>query len=305
MVTIVNKYDTLVVIFLLKGVLMTFSYKKIFRSSIALILGGAIAFGLLACSDSKKEETKKQENAIETIKNNGKIRIGVFSDKPPFGYYENNEYKGFDVYIAKRFAKDLLGDENKVEFVPVEAAARVSSLQANKVDIIMANFTKTPEREKQVDFAKPYMKVTLGVVSKGGVITSEEQLQGKTLIVNKGTTADMYFSKKTGINLLKFDQNTETFQAFQQGKGDALSHDSTMLYAWVKHNPEYKVGIQSLGEQDVIAPAVKKGNKELLDWINNEIDNLQKEGFFKEAYNATLANEFGSEITPDMVIFTK
>lgn len=78
-----------------------------------------------------------------------------------------------------------------------------------------------------------------------------------------------------------------------------------MLYAWVKHNPDYKVGIQSLGEQDVIAPAVKQGNKELLDWLNAEIDTLRKEGFFKEAYEATLANEFGSEITADMVIFTK
>ncbi|AQQ59707.1 glutamine ABC transporter substrate-binding protein [Helicobacter bilis] len=284
---------------------MAFNFKGIFRSSAALVLGGAIMLGLLACGDSKQEETKKQESAIETIKNNGKIRIGVFSDKPPFGYYENNEYKGFDVYIAKRFAKDLLGDENKIEFVPVEAAARASALKANKVDIIMANFTKTPEREKQVDFAKPYMKVTLGVVSKDGAITSEEQLQGKTLIVNKGTTADIYFSKQSGINLLKFEQNTETFQAFQQGKGDALSHDSTMLYAWVKHNPEYKVGIQSIGEQDVIAPAVKQGNKELLDWLNAEIDTLQKEGFFKEAYNATLASEFGSEITADMVIFAE
>ena len=260
---------------------MAFNFKGIFRSSAALVLGGAIMLGLLACGDSKQEETKKQESAIETIKNNGKIRIGVFSDKPPFGYYENHEYKGFDVYIAKRFAKDLLGDENKIEFVPVEAAARASALKANKVDIIMANFTKTPEREKQVDFAKPYMKV------------------------NKGTTADIYFSKQSGINLLKFEQNTETFQAFQQGKGDALSHDSTMLYAWVKHNPEYKVGIQSIGEQDVIAPAVKQGNKELLDWLNAEIDTLQKEGFFKEAYDATLASEFGSEITADMVIFAE
>ncbi len=284
---------------------MAFHYKNIFQTGMALVFCGVLTFGLLACSNSEKEEAQKQASVLETIKQNGKIRIGVFSDKPPFGYYEDNEYKGFDVYIAKRFAKDLLGDASKVEFIPVEAAARASALKANKVDIIMANFTKTAEREQQVDFAKPYMKVTLGVVSKDGAITSEEQLQGKTLIVNKGTTADIYFSKKSGINLLKFEQNTETFQAFQQGKGDGLAHDSTMLYAWVKHNPEYKVGIQSLGDQDVIAPAVKQGNKELLDWINNEIDTLQAQGFFKEAYEATLGNEFGSEITPDMVIFTQ
>ncbi len=274
-----------------------FSLYRSFLKQIVLFASIIFAFSFIACSDTKT-------NALEEIKKNDKIRIGVFSDKPPFGYFDDNEYKGFDVYIAKRFAKDLLGDENKIEFVPVEAAARISALKANKVDIIMANFTKTADREKQVDFANPYMKVTLGVVSKNGDITTEEQLKGKKLIVNKGTTADIYFSKKTDIELLKFEQNTETFQAFSQGKGDALAHDSTMLYAWVKDKPDYKVGIQEVGDKDVIAPAVKKGNKELLDWVNNEIDSLKKEGFFNEAYEKTLANEFSSEVTPDMVIFT-
>ena len=251
------------------------------------------------------KDSNTTQNALERIKQNGKIRIGVFSDKPPFGYINaNGEYDGFDVYIAKRFAKDLLGSEDKVEFVQVEAAVRQEFLKANKVDIIMANFTQTPERSKVVDFAKPYMKVSLGVVSKNGVITNEEQLQGKTLIVNKGTTADIYFSKKTGFSLLRFDQNTETFTSFLQGKGDALSHDSTMIFAWVKDNPEYKVGIPELGEQDVIAPAVKKGNTELLEWINAEITTLQQEGFFEEAYKATLAPAFGEDVTSDMVIFT-
>ena len=58
--------------------------------------------------------------SIEDIKKNGKIRIGVFADKPPFGYVDSEgKNQGFDVYIAKRFAKDLLGDESKVEFVLV------------------------------------------------------------------------------------------------------------------------------------------------------------------------------------------
>ncbi|MWV61291.1 transporter substrate-binding domain-containing protein [Helicobacter saguini] len=262
-----------------------------------------------ACGDSKDSKTEskaesKADNSLDEIKKRGIVKIGVFSDKPPFGFInEKGQNDGYDVYISRRIAKDLLGSEDKVEFVLVEAAARLEYLKANKVDIIMANFTQTPEREKVVDFAKPYMKVSLGVVSKNGEITDEAQLQGKTLIVNKGTTADMYFSKQTGINLLKFDQNTETFQAFLQGKGDALAHDSTLLFAWVKEHPDYKVGIAELGGIDKIAPAVKKSNKELLEWLNNEITTLQEQGFFKEAYEATLAPAFSSDITPEMVIY--
>lgn len=292
--------------------LVLFNKRNIFAVML-LIFAGAF---FIACGDSKDSKTdskeakavskteSKAENALDEIKKRGVVKIGVFSDKPPFGFINaQGQNDGYDVYISRRIAKDLLGDESKVEFVLVEAAARLEYLKANKVDIIMANFTQTPEREKVVDFAKPYMKVSLGVVSKNGEITQEAQLQGKTLIVNKGTTADMYFSKKEGINLLKFDQNTETFQAFLQGRGDALAHDSTLLFAWVKEHKDYKVGIPELGGIDKIAPAVKKGNEALLEWLNNEITTLQNEGFFKEAYEATLAPAFGSDITPEMVIY--
>ena len=86
------------------------------------------------------------------------------------------------IYLAKRIAKDLLGDESKVEFVLVEAANRVEYLQSNKVDIILANFTQTPEREEVVDFAKAYMKVDIGIVSPDGApIKSVEDLKENNL----------------------------------------------------------------------------------------------------------------------------
>ncbi|WP_104637786.1 cysteine ABC transporter substrate-binding protein [Helicobacter felis] len=261
-----------------------------------------LGLGLAGCGDHKNQS---KESGLALIKQRGVLKVGVFSDKPPFGYMDSKgEYQGFDVYIAKRMAKDLLGDEKKIEFIPVEAAARVEFLKSNKVDIIMANFTKTKEREAVVDFAKPYMKVALGVASKNGEVKSIEDLKDKPLIVNKGTTADFYFSKNyPSISLLKYDQNTETFLALKGNRGPALAHDNTLLFAWVKKNPEFKVGIPSLGDQDVIAPAVKKGNKALLEWLNKEIDTLTKDGFIKKAYDATLKPVYGDEIDPKTVIF--
>lgn len=262
----------------------------------------ALFFG--ACSDSNKGETSAQ-NALEVIKNRGTLIVGVFGDKPPFGYINTQgENAGFDIVIAKRIAKDLLGDENKIQFISVEAANRVEFLRSNKVDIIMANFTKTPQREEVVDFAKPYMKVALGVVSKDGTITDIAQLQDKTLLVNKGTTADFYFTKNyPNIKLLKFEQNTETFAALKDDRGDALAHDNTLLFAWAKENPEFSVGIKELGDSDVIAPAVKKGNTELLEWLNQEIQTLTEEKFLSEAYEQTLAPIYGSDIQPSDVVF--
>ena len=102
------------------------------------------------------------EDSLARIKAAGKIRIGVFGDKPPFGYVDaNGKSQGFDVEIAKDMAQDLLGSPDKVEFVLTEAANRVEYLKSGKVDLILANFTKTPERAEVVDYAAPYMKVAL------------------------------------------------------------------------------------------------------------------------------------------------
>lgn len=278
--------------------------KKWFLAFVSIIF----MIGLNACGDreeSTQQETEKTQSAIEQIKQRGVVRIGVFSDKPPFGFVnEKGDNDGFDVFIAKRITQDLLGDENKVEFILTEAASRVEFLRSNKVDIIMANFTKTPEREEVVDFAKPYMKVALGVVSPNGEITSVDELKGKKLIVNKGTTADMYFSKNyPDIELLKYEQNTEAFLALKDKRGDALAHDNTLVLAWAMENEGFGVGIPVLGDEDVIAPAVKKGNTELKTWLDDEIDTLTREGFMKKAYEKTLAPIFGEE-KMDSVIFS-
>ncbi|WP_172199028.1 cysteine ABC transporter substrate-binding protein [Campylobacter sp. RM16188] len=244
-------------------------------------------------------------NAIDKIKERGYVLIGVFSDKPPFGFIDKDgKNQGYDIYFAKRIAKDLLGDESKVKFELVEAASRVEFLTSDKVDIILANFTKTEERAKVVDFALPYMKVSLGVVSPDGEIIKDiSELKGKKLIVNKGTTADAYFTKNhPEIELLKFDQNTETFGALLDKRGAALSHDNTLLFAWVKENPGFTVGIQSIGNIDSIAPAVKKGNEVLLKWINNEIMSLEKEQFFHKAYDETLKPVYGDSVDPESVV---
>ncbi|WP_291578491.1 cysteine ABC transporter substrate-binding protein [Clostridium sp. UBA6640] len=259
-----------------------------------------LIMGILAgCSNSNTA------TGIEQIKKNDKVRIGVFSDKPPFGYVDSNgENQGFDVYIAKRFAKDLLGDENKVEFVLVEAASRVEYLESNKVDILLANFTVTDERKEKVDFANPYMKVSLGIVSPDGApITNVDQLKDKKLIVNKGTTAEAYFTKNyPDIELLKYEQNTEAFQALKDGRGAALAHDNTLLFSWAKENKGYTTSITSLGNQDTIAPAVKKGNTELLNWINDELTKLGEENFIQKAYDETLLPAYGKDVDSKEVI---
>ena len=255
-----------------------------------------------ACQTSSLNERQSKARTVEEIKQSGKIVIGVFSDKKPFGYVDSNgDYQGYDVYFGNRIAKDL-GVE--VEYVPVEAASRVEYLVSNKVDIILANFTVTEERKEKVDFTLPYMKVALGVVSPDSqLITEVEDLNGKTLIVSKGTTAETYFTENyPDVQLLKFDQYSEAYNALLDGRGDALSTDNTEVLAWALENEGFSVGIESLGNIDTIAAAVQKGNQDLLDWLNNEIVELGKESFFHADYEETLAPVYGEAATPDNIV---
>ena len=291
---------------------------KVGKSFKALIAAGAalvMAASMAACgpsagtpSEAKSSDTGTSSSAnakarsLDEIKKSGKIKIAVFSDKAPFGYVDKDgKYQGYDVYFAERLAKDL---GVKPEYTSVDPAARVDVLTSNKVDLVLANFTVTDERKEKVDFAKPYMKVALGVVSpENAPITDVSQLDGKTLIIAKGTTAETWFEKNApNVKLQKYDQYADAYNALLDGRGDAFSTDNTEVLAWAKANKGFKVGITRLGDDDTIAPAVQKGNKELLDFVNDEIVKLGKDDFFHKDYQETLAPVYGNEVNPDDIV---
>lgn len=283
---------------------------KKFKKAAAFLALAGLVVGLAACgSGSKAKSTSDASNpsSVSAIKKRGKLKVAVFGDLSPYGYLdENGDNQGYDVYLAKRLAKDLLGDENKIQFTVVNAEERVDALKAGKVDIVLANFTKTPEREKVIDFAEPYMKVGIGIVSpKSAPITKVSQLKDKSLIVNKGTTAETYFTQEQkDVKLEKYESKNQQFQALTDGRGAALADDNSYLYAWVKENPDYEVGIKEIGDISTINPGIKKGNKSLLNWTNKEIKKLNQDGFFEEDYNATLKQFFGADIKPEDIIIT-
>lgn len=279
------------------------------KKILGLLLAAIFTIGVLVgCGGTSNEEVKSgtaEARSLDEIKKSGKIKIGVFSDKNPFGYVDSNgEVQGYDVEFAKRIGKDLLGDENSVEFVYVEAASRVEYLKSAKVDIILANFTVTDERSEQVDFALPYMKVALGIVSPdNALITDINQLKDKKLIVVKGTTAETYFSKNyPDINLVKYDEYQEAYDALIDNRGDAFATDNTEALAWSNENKGFTTSIESIGDIDTIAPAVQKGNTELLNWINDEIKALAKENFFHKDYEKTLLPVYGDTIDAEKLV---
>ena len=300
---------------------------KKLRKLLGFGLASILALSLAACGSSSStqgaasasadsgeatESTQAQESVqaqdtvyrtLDQIKESGTINIGVFSDKNPFGYVdENGEYQGYDVYFANRIGEDL-GVE--INYVSTEAANRVEYLETGKVDIVLANFTVTNERAEKVDFALPYMNVALGVVSPDSrVITDLSELgENDEVIVISGTTAEDYLIKNNPeIKLQKYDTYANAKNALENGNAVAWANDNTEVIAYSLQNPGYTVGIPSLGSQDTIAPAVSKGNETLLNWINDEIKSLAAENFFHKDYEETLVDTYGLDYEESLVV---
>ena len=267
------------------------------KKTIAIVIVLVLALSIAAASADVVYRT------LDEIKASGVINIGVFSDKNPFGYVdENGKYQGYDVYFANRIGQDL---GLTVNFVSTEAASRVEYLETGKVDIVLANFTVTPERAEKVDFALPYMNVALGVVSPDSRVIRDlsELTADDQVIVITGTTAEDYLVKNNPeIKLQKFDTYANAKTALENGSAAAWANDNTEVIAYALQNEGYTVGIPSLGSQDTIAPAVSKGNETLLNWINDEIKALAAENFFHADYEATLVDTYGLDYEDSLVL---
>lgn len=277
--------------------------KRTWKLLVAVVATLALSAMLLAGCGSSENSSDGSYRTLDQIKSDGTLKIGVFSDKSPFGYVdENGEYQGYDIELAKRLGEDLGGD---VEFVSTEAANRVEYLKTGKVDIILANFTVTDERAEQVDFADAYMNVALGVVShKDNAVTDLSQIGDRPVIIISGTTAETYLTENNPeLTLEKYDTYAAAKTAFENNPDAVWANDNTEVIAFANSaGSGYVVGIEQLGDLDTIAPAVSKGNTELLDWINEDLAKLGAENFFHKDYEKTLESTYGDEFEETLVV---
>ena len=263
----------------------------------------AAAFILVACGAAAAEGDTPN---LDAIRDRGYLIVGVFGETPPFGYVDQAGVSvGRDPFIARRLAYELLGDENAIQFVITEAANRIPFLLSYNVDVIVANFTITEERQEQVDFSLPYAQVALGIVGdRAAGLTSVYDLYGQDLIVTQGTTSEIYFTQNhPEINLVIFGQNTESFNALLDGRAPAMAHDNTLLFPFQFQNEDrFEMVTGNLGEPQYLAPAIRQNNHDLLDWLNETTLRLREEGFFYEVFDQTLAPYFSPDTNPSDVM---
>lgn len=253
-----------------------------------------ILLALLAASASLHAITPDE------IKERGYLKVAIYTEKPPFGYTDAaGQYQGFDIELAKQLAQDLLGDAQKIQLIPTASRDRIPLLKAKEADIVVAIFTQTARRAKAVDFTEPYLNVALGVLSPDKAsIRSMDDLKGKIVLVNEGTTADNFLQDHyPHLELKRFKFNRDALKALQEGEGAALVHDSMLLLPWAKDNEGYSVSIPVLGEYELIGIGLAKGQPEWRDWLNQELKSLKNNGVLHRIYEQTLRPVFGDDVS--------
>jgi aspartate/glutamate/glutamine transport system substrate-binding protein len=237
---------------------------------------------------AKSTETSAEMNTLEKIKKRGKLIVGVKYDLNLFGLKnpETGKVEGFDIDIAKGLAKKILGDENKIELKEVTSKTRIPMLNNGEIDAIIATMTITEDRKKEVDFSDVYFMAGQSLlVKKDSKINSVKDLKkGMTVLTAKGSTSAQNIRKAAPeVNVLEFENYAEAFTALKAGQGDALTTDNALLWGMAKQDPNFRVLDETFTEEPY-GIAVRKGDKELLQVINEYLKEIKENGEYDKIY---------------------
>ncbi|AIE59376.1 ABC transporter substrate-binding protein [Bacillus methanolicus] len=260
-----------------------------------------LAVAMLAACGTNAEKTngggnEGAKNALETIKKRDKIIFGVKNDTRLFGLKNpsTGEVEGFDIDIAKALAKQILGDESKVEFKEVTSKTRIPLLQKGDIDAIIATMTITEERKKEVDFTDVYFKAGQSLlVKKDSPIKGLKDLKkGTTVLAVKGSTSSQNIREKAPeAKVLEFENYAEAFTALKSGQGDALTTDNAILYGMADEDPSYHI-VGGTFTDEPYGIAVRKGEKELLDALNKALKTIKSNGEYDKIYKKWIKKDF-------------
>ncbi len=237
---------------------------------------------------------KAVAGTLQDVKARGKLIVGVKTDFLPLGFLDKKGgHTGLDIDIAKAISKELFGNEDAVHFVSVTSENRIPFLISRKIDLIAATLTITEEREKEVDFSIPYFVTgEMILVRADSKITKYQDLAGKKVATIRGSTGDIGIGELVpDAERIKFEHNDEALQALKQRRVEALVQDLVLLFNLLQKNSGLKIaGLQPF-RPGRYGLAVRKGDKEWLDFINATLTKMKETG----EYDKLLGRWFGPE----------
>lgn len=243
------------------------------KKLVSLVLVAACTLSLAACGSKSEEASSSDEGKKETLV------MATNAEFPPYEYYEGEEIVGIDAEIAAAIAEEL-GMELKIEDMAFDSI--IGAVTSGKADIGAAGMTVTPEREESVAFTDTYAHATqVIIVKEDSEIAGPDDLTGKTVGVQLGTTGDIYAEDIEDVTVERYNKGFEAVQALTQGKIDAVVIDDQPAKEFVADAEGLKILDEAFTEEDY-AIAVAKDNTELVEKINDALAKLKESGKLDE-----------------------
>jgi putative glutamine transport system substrate-binding protein len=239
-----------------------------------------LAVAALFCSCDKPLSESDQ---VRSIQKRGVLRVGISTDMKKFSYLTPgaSEPEGFETDLAKLFAKEILGNENAIQFVPVSPRIMFALLDNGEIDCLIAGITITEERKRSYRFTSSYYEDAVGVMGrKDSGIESMPDLNGKRVGVVAGTTARSALeeeARRIGISIecVELGSHNELMAALRTGKIDVLVNDFSLLLSLVDSDSailDHRFSPQPYGV------AVSMDNDKLAEYLEEILARLLADG---------------------------
>ena len=206
---------------------------------------------------------------LNEILKNGEVKIAVPEAFAPFGSVgKTGEHEGYDVDVAKLIAKDL---GVKLKIVPVVSKQRIPFLETDKVDLVISTMGANPKRAKSINFSSAYAPFYSGVFAPSTIkINSYADLDGLTVGVTGGTLEDLELTKRApkGTKITRFGDNAATLSAYTSGQVQVLVTGNTAAASLTDADPNLDLERKYIIKDSPCFIGVKKGNEDLLRWVN-------------------------------------
>ncbi len=225
--------------------------------------------------------------------------MGTNATFPPYEFYDDEDkVVGIDAEIAAAVA-DKLGLE--LEIIDMDFDGLIAALSADQIDIALAGMTVTPERAEQVEFSDSYATgIQVVIVPEDSDIASIDDMEGKLIGVQQGTTGDIYCSdtvENGGFgeeSVQRFNNGPLAIEALKNGQVDCVVIDNEPAKNYVAANEGLKILDTEFANEDYAA-AIKKGNTELLDQVNTALAELKEEGTLDEIVGKYISSDAEAE----------
>lgn len=244
-----------------------------------------VVVALVGCKE--KEEFDKSEALFER----GYLVMGMDDTFAPMGFRDKaGELVGFDVDLAKAVSESM---EMEIKLQPIDWSMKETELNSENIDLIWNGYSVTDARKEKVNFSDIYLENKQIILSTKDDIKTKKDLAGKKVAVQNASSSLEAINKEPEIldtfkdgEPVLFDTNHEAFLDLESGRSDAVVADEVLAKYYIRQKDgiNFNIAKEDFGEE-VYAIGVRKGDKELLNKINETLKTLRDNGKYDEIYN--------------------